>query len=433
MKTKGAPYMLLLSTKEGESEPKVTLCNQSGTLCLQRDFTPEDLISPDTPIAPGVSIMTGSTPEAIPLNFGRMNVSIAFPFADELNRFMYIPRAYFEAVKKREPRELTYSTETLLFKSSVEVFEVLKASTMKSLVPRQMWQSCDLRILETTHKEGWRTTRRMAITSSAAEKRPWCIDFFMPMSRVQIFRDGQSRHILIKWSDIAQERIDTDGSYHKKYSYVYDDTNPNIAMSLHFRNQADAIDFENTVLQLSLPPIFSSTREPDSKFVYNVSDTEPNPKQYKAILITRIRHDWKYSELYYMYRDTDFHYDQISLAIRFPQVNYSTYISTHVDQLYKLDKPLRFSHSEKKVGHVIVDFLSEEISQAFMNSLSAGHELIFSRRADWINTKEKSRFRSSGSNKGHAEVQLWRKGNVVRLVSRYVQCRTPSLLPLPSC
>ena len=37
MRTKGAPYMLLLSTRNGESEPKITLCNQSGTLCLQRD------------------------------------------------------------------------------------------------------------------------------------------------------------------------------------------------------------------------------------------------------------------------------------------------------------------------------------------------------------------------------------------------------------
>lgn len=37
MRTKGAPYMLLLSAREGESEPKITICNQSGTLCLQRD------------------------------------------------------------------------------------------------------------------------------------------------------------------------------------------------------------------------------------------------------------------------------------------------------------------------------------------------------------------------------------------------------------
>lgn len=37
MKSRGAPYMLILSTKEGESEPKVTICNQSGTLGLTRD------------------------------------------------------------------------------------------------------------------------------------------------------------------------------------------------------------------------------------------------------------------------------------------------------------------------------------------------------------------------------------------------------------
>lgn len=37
IRTRGAPYMLLLATKDGESEPKIILCNQSGSLCLQRD------------------------------------------------------------------------------------------------------------------------------------------------------------------------------------------------------------------------------------------------------------------------------------------------------------------------------------------------------------------------------------------------------------
>ena len=37
MKSKGAPYLLLLSTKEGESEPRVTICNQSGTLGMSRE------------------------------------------------------------------------------------------------------------------------------------------------------------------------------------------------------------------------------------------------------------------------------------------------------------------------------------------------------------------------------------------------------------
>lgn len=34
--SQGSPYMLLLSIKEGESEPQVTICNQSGTLGLSR-------------------------------------------------------------------------------------------------------------------------------------------------------------------------------------------------------------------------------------------------------------------------------------------------------------------------------------------------------------------------------------------------------------
>lgn len=37
IKSKGAPYLLLLSTKEGESEPRITICNHSGTLGLSRE------------------------------------------------------------------------------------------------------------------------------------------------------------------------------------------------------------------------------------------------------------------------------------------------------------------------------------------------------------------------------------------------------------
>ena len=37
VRSRGALYMLLLSTKEGESEPKLTICNQSGTLSMTRD------------------------------------------------------------------------------------------------------------------------------------------------------------------------------------------------------------------------------------------------------------------------------------------------------------------------------------------------------------------------------------------------------------
>lgn len=122
VRSKGAPYLLILSTKDGESEPKVTICNQSGSLGLSRDFTIDDLQERNVPSSPSAQMN-----EAIPLDFGRMNVSVAFTNEADLQTFMRIPRDYFNAVRRREPRQLSdRATETLLFKSSVEVFEQLK-------------------------------------------------------------------------------------------------------------------------------------------------------------------------------------------------------------------------------------------------------------------------------------------------------------------
>ena len=420
MRSKGAPYMLLLSTKEGESEPKVTLCNQSGTLCLTRDFTIEDLQDKELPINPFAG--SGISPrDAIPLNFGRMNITVAFTNEDDLQQFMYIPRAYFDAVKRREPRQLGRATETLLFKSSVEVFEQLKASTMKPMSPRQVFRSCDLRVLETTCKEGWRTTRRVVISSSAGEPRPWCTELFLPLSRVQIRREGLARQLTVKWSDCTHEKADkTDGNYNKIYTYVYDDSNPNIALQLLFRNSQDATDFEQIVLHLSIPPVFPNSGTA-SRFVYDIADTEPNPKNYKGLLLIHTRFDWRYSELFYMYRDTDYQFDRSTLRVRLPQVYYTDYISTFVDKLYKPPpgEPPRFSHCEKRVGNTPLDFDDEADAFGFMSALTGNHELIFSRRAHYITTKPPKKFSGTKSNKGTAEVHLWLKGNSVRLVSRW--------------
>lgn len=72
--------------------------------------------------------------DAVPLNFGRLNISVGFTHEDgkaryclsyvvhsliviaELRKFMYIPKAYFNAVRRREPRQLENATETLLFR-----------------------------------------------------------------------------------------------------------------------------------------------------------------------------------------------------------------------------------------------------------------------------------------------------------------------------
>ncbi|MCJ1465306.1 hypothetical protein MMC07_003923 [Pseudocyphellaria aurata] len=417
-----SPYMVLLSIKDGESEPQVTLSNQSGTLGLSRAFTSEDLQDFDEPTSPFTASQLGTPSKIIPLDFGRMTVAVAFTNENDLHELMRIPRDYFNAVKRREPRQLSRATETLIFKRSVEIFEMLNVSTMKP-DSREKFKSCDLRVLETTTKEGWRTTRRLVVSSSAGEKKPWCKEFFLPLSRVQISCDGLTRKVLVKWSDCTHEKVTTDGNYNNIYSYVYDDSNPNIAMSFQFRNSVDAADFRTRVLQLSLTDVFTWSANSNSHFVYDIYDSDPNPKHYKAFQLVRSSFEWTYSELFFMYRDTDYRYDRVASIIHFPLLYYTDYISTHTDKLYKpsVDAPPQFSHCDKRVGNASVEFQDEPNRMAFLSSLTGGYELIFSRRAHYVTTKPPSRFGKGKSNKGQAEVQLWSRkgGNSIRLVTRW--------------
>ncbi|KAI9754855.1 MAG: hypothetical protein M4579_004512 [Chaenotheca gracillima] len=428
IKSRGAPYLLLLSVKEGESEPKVTICNQSGTFAMTRNFTSEDLAeykNPTSPVSPPLSMagLSVSSSQPLPLHFGRMKVSVTFTSDSDLDRFMFIPESYFKAVKLREPRQMEKATESLIFESSVTAYEALKPSTMKPTNPPQQSTSCNIRVLETTGKIGWRTTRRIVVSSSARERKHWCKSTFLPLSRVQLSRDTASREVLMKWSDCTHEVVQTDGSWNSVYSFVYDDANPNLAFRFQFCTQKDALDFENAVLRLSTQPTYEWTMGYDERMVYDICDTEPNPKSYKALMITHHHLNWKYSELFYMYRDTDFQYSREKLTVRFPQIYYTEYLSSHVSKLYKpsASEPPAFSHCEKKVGFKQIDFEDENVAHLFMNSLTFNYALVFSRRVFYITTKPppKLSFGSAKSSKGHAEVQLWRKGQNVRLVSRW--------------
>ncbi|PLB55883.1 hypothetical protein P170DRAFT_372249 [Aspergillus steynii IBT 23096] len=420
MRTKGAPYMLLLSTRNGESEPKITLCNQSGTLCLQRDFTPEDVAQLVQITQASISVPGAKISEPIILRFGAQSVSISFQYMADLMQFIGVPRAYFDAVWQREPVDSAEFSETVVFKSSLELFEQLKATTMKSMNPPMVHGSCEVRILERSFGEAWRSMRRMVISSSAAEKNPRCMEIFMPMSQVQVCREQDSRQVLIKWSDTRQERSSkTDGNYHPIFSYIYDHNNPNIGLSLHFRTQQQAEEFERVVLSLSLKPAFWWTQSGNPGQVYDVTDHNLDQKQYKAISVLHTRLSWKYINLYYLYRDADYVYEHSSLRVHFPRVFYTDYISSHVDKLYPADHPVFFSHCEKKIGNFTVVFKEEQALRGFMTSLASAYELAFSRRAVSLTTKGKSMFGTSKSSKGETEVQLWRKGSTVQFASRW--------------
>ena len=136
---------------------------------------------------------------------------------------------------------------------------------------------------------------------------------------------------------------------------------------------------------------------------------EPNPRSYKAIMLVHKRLDWRYSELYYTFRDTDYVFDRKQLRVRFPQASYTYYISSHVDKLWKPelhDRP-HFDKCEKRIGNVSIEFEEEAVAQAFMSSLTSGYRLLFSRCALHITTQKPSKLRSTKSNKGSSEVQLW--------------------------
>ncbi|KAI9370692.1 hypothetical protein BJX61DRAFT_514544 [Aspergillus egyptiacus] len=421
MRIKGAPYMLLLSTVDGECEPKITICNQSGTLCLQRDYTQEDLAqfirvsNASLSGAPGAKIS-----EPVTLRFDTMSISVSFQYAADLGQFINIPKAYFDSVWQREPVDSDQFSESIIFKSSVDSVEQLRAPTMKSMNPPLITRSCEVRILERTFGEVWRSIRRMVITSSLAEKAPKSLEFFMPMSRVQISRDEDSQLVLIKWSDTGQERSDkTDGSYNPLYSYVYDDNSPNIGLSIQFSSEQAAESFEKVILSLTHKPTFTWSQQSSSGQVYDVADVALDQKQYKAVFLLETRLSYKYGSLYYLFRDTDYIYDSSHLHVKFPKIFHVDYISSHVEQLYRAATPVFFSHCEKKITHADLSFTDEAVLHAFMSSLASSYELCFSRKAESMTTKKQSFLTSNKSSKGETEVQLWRKGNAIQLASRW--------------
>lgn len=111
VRSKGALYMVILSAQHGESEARVTLCNQSGSLGVTRDLTIDDLLESTGP----TSLISGMSPvrgvQSYGLEFPSLQVAVGFTNEKDLQRFRSIPQAYFTAVMRCEPRELIHPTE----------------------------------------------------------------------------------------------------------------------------------------------------------------------------------------------------------------------------------------------------------------------------------------------------------------------------------
>ncbi|GLA85695.1 hypothetical protein AtubIFM56815_009936 [Aspergillus tubingensis] len=422
MRSRGAPYMLLLSTKYGESEPKISLCNQYGTFCLQRDLAPGDLAQLIQVSNASLTNLSVPKPtEPLILKFDAMTLSISFQYMSDIMQVISMPKAYFDAVQIREPLDSDQFTEKVVFKSPAETVEQLRMPSMVSTSPPTLHRSCEVRILERSFGEAWRSIRRMVISSSIADKLGQATELFMPLSHVQVSRTTASGFILLKWSDTGQERSSkTDGNYHPLFTYVYDGSNPNIGLGIQFRSQEAADKLEKAVLGLSQKPAFTWSQAKSSGQVYEVADIAPDEKRYKAVIICRTRAEWKQCSLHYLFRDMDYLYDHSNLRVRFPRALFATYISSHVDQLYRADGRVFFSHCEKEFKDMTVEFHEERVLMAFMSSLASTYKLVFSRRATSLTTKEKLLVLGPRKSvKGDSQVQLWRDGNIIRLAARW--------------
>jgi hypothetical protein len=144
-----------------------------------------------------------------------MPVSIEFLTVGDVQLFMSIAKRFFDGVRGREPQ----AHESLIFRCVVDTFEQLDPVNAKSLVPKEKFDSCELRLYEKAGSEGWNSTRRLVISSSANDPNPWSINYFLPMSRVQLCCD-EGRFVKAKWSNCCQRTEDTGGTKVKKISYV---------------------------------------------------------------------------------------------------------------------------------------------------------------------------------------------------------------------
>lgn len=92
VRSKGAPYMVILSAKHGESEPRVTLCNQSCSLGVTRDLTIDDLLESTGP----TSLTSGMSPvrgvQSYGLEFPSLQVAVGFTNEKDLQRLGQFPK-----------------------------------------------------------------------------------------------------------------------------------------------------------------------------------------------------------------------------------------------------------------------------------------------------------------------------------------------------
>ncbi|KAL8988419.1 MAG: hypothetical protein Q9177_002509 [Variospora cf. flavescens] len=425
-KSSNAPYVLILWTKNGESEIFVSLINQKDTLNLSRKLTADDLDDWE-------SMSQDST--AMQLEFPSQPAEVNFLASHHFQLFCEGPKQFFDAVKSRDPQvgELT------IFKTVLKSYRNTDPSERDT--EHKSFESCELRLYERMDETCWKTIRRLAVSSAADSRKLGSVSHWLPICNVRL--QVEDTTVTVRWSDCGHLEKKNQGNYNPYYSYVYRHDEPNQKIILVFSSSEGAQKFEDCLLymtetppqvrlagRIENPSAFQETR------LYSLFDSDDPDRGYHGIVhAKKSPKTYHSSQIFYVYRDLDFSFpNQDPTVIDFHNVRVPHYLSN----LHKmLAKP-----KEREVVPVFreVTWMKRTVQMAFSCDEDAvkflygltGWRLKFHRQCAKLVLTNTSHFRKPKTTYKCAEIQLWEKtategGQLTQLVARLVEADKPWL------
>ena len=409
VKTQDAPYMLLLWTRNGESELYVSLCNQLNTLNLCKIFTIQDLELYDE---------GGHDPMEATLDFPSQEAVIRFLTAEDSRRFSAYPRDYFMAIKDRTAKD----AELAIFQTVVDSYQ--DGRDLKGSKP----SSCSLRLYESIEDEFYKTTRRLVISSPAVDhKKPWCSSYWLPLSDVRLQVDDC--FVTLIWSDFRHcERVSRSGNFDYYWSYAYKSDKPNKKIVLQFASIEDVGRFRDCILFLTecqnveIRAIFKGPRNVEEVRVYNIRDQNETDLYHAVVVTSRNSRVQDVSKVYFVYRDLDFMCAReggVPCSIQFPKLRIPHYISTMADMSYEPNDRMLEPELEKVTWDIAGTRLSFGCKHQLVHCMEVltDWRLNFFRKVPKLILDPTSRIRRKVSFK-HAKIHLWERpleGNSLKM------------------
>ena len=323
-----APYILLLSCRDGSSDLLISLINQHGTINLSRAAYIEDFkrFDEDTRMDGGYL-----------LQFPSQRTIVKFVHSQDKIQFLGHLRRLFEGLKDRRARP----GEVLICREALQLYETRHPHSDDGEPEEpvaQLHALCEVNLYEQTEHENWQTVRRLVICSNPSSNAMFCTSHWLPLSQIQVQR--QDEKISLSWSDCGQVTSHRDGSYGRWWSYIYNPHSPNRSISIHFESADAAKGFADSVLwpfnlpfQTGLSRSLGVFAPASGAVLYQLLELqdfhESQSKGSHALISVKQRSNLCHiSDVYFIHRDFDFDIIKSMNRVTLCQIHIPHYISS---------------------------------------------------------------------------------------------------------